>query len=139
EELREVVMLRFAHGFTAAEAATALGIPEGTVKTRQRTALERLRDVLTRGGFASTPALIDLEGSLHQGAAQITVPETVLLTLETAIMASIGPKTAVGSAVLVLLLILLLTGSFGFVGWMMLGGDPPVNSTEQGPLARSQP
>lgn len=43
EELRRVVVLRFFAGYTQAETAAALEIPQGTVATRQRRALELLR------------------------------------------------------------------------------------------------
>lgn len=43
EELRLVVILRFFAGYTQAETAAALEIPQGTVATRQRRALELLR------------------------------------------------------------------------------------------------
>lgn len=42
-ELREVVVLRYFTGLTLAETAQALGIPPGTVSTRQRKALSLLR------------------------------------------------------------------------------------------------
>ena len=43
EELRSVVILRFFAGYTQAETAAALEVPQGTVVTRQRRALELLR------------------------------------------------------------------------------------------------
>lgn len=43
EELRLVVILRFFAGYTQAETAAALDIPQGTVATRQRRALRLLR------------------------------------------------------------------------------------------------
>lgn len=43
EELRAVVVLRFFGGYTQAETAGALDVPQGTVATRQRRALELLR------------------------------------------------------------------------------------------------
>ena len=42
-ELRTVVILRFFSGYTQAETAAALEIPQGTVATRQRRALALLR------------------------------------------------------------------------------------------------
>ena len=38
-----MVILRYFTGYTQAETAAALGIPQGTVATRQRRALELLR------------------------------------------------------------------------------------------------
>ena len=43
EELRTVVILRYFAGYTQAETAAALNIPQGTVATRQRRALRLLR------------------------------------------------------------------------------------------------
>lgn len=43
KELQDVVILRFFAGYTVAETAQALGIPAGTVSTRQRRALQLLR------------------------------------------------------------------------------------------------
>ena len=43
KELKEVVILRYFSGFTLAQTADALQIPQGTVVTRQRRALKLLR------------------------------------------------------------------------------------------------
>ena len=43
EELRAVVILRYFAGYTQAETARALNIPQGTAATRQRRALQLLR------------------------------------------------------------------------------------------------
>ena len=43
EELRSVVILRFFAGYTQTETAAALEIPQGTVATRQRRALQLLK------------------------------------------------------------------------------------------------
>jgi RNA polymerase sigma factor (sigma-70 family) len=43
EELSRIIVLRYFGGYTIAETAEILGIPEGTVSTRTRKALERLR------------------------------------------------------------------------------------------------
>lgn len=52
EELRSVIILRYFAGFTQAETAQSLDIPQGTAATRQRRALELLR--LELGEEAST-------------------------------------------------------------------------------------
>lgn len=46
-ELRAVIVLRFFTGLTLEETARALGIPQGTVSTRQRRALQLLKLELT--------------------------------------------------------------------------------------------
>ena len=43
KELKDVVILRYFTGYTLVETAMALGIPQGTVATRQRKALSLLR------------------------------------------------------------------------------------------------
>lgn len=43
EHLKEVVILRYFSGYTLSEAATALELPQGTVVTRQRRALQLLK------------------------------------------------------------------------------------------------
>jgi len=43
QELREVVILRYFSGFTLAETAECLKIPQGTAATRQRRALQLLK------------------------------------------------------------------------------------------------
>jgi RNA polymerase sigma-70 factor (ECF subfamily) len=43
QKLRAVVILRYFSGYTLSDAAMTLGIPQGTVVTRQRRALELLR------------------------------------------------------------------------------------------------
>lgn len=50
EELRLVIVLRFFAGYTQAETAAALEIPQGTAATRQRRALELLRLELEEEG-----------------------------------------------------------------------------------------
>ena len=42
-ELKEIIILRYFSGFTLAETARSLGIPQGTVVTRQRRALSLLK------------------------------------------------------------------------------------------------
>ena len=42
-ELKEIIILRYFAGFTLSETARSLGIPQGTVVTRQRRALSLLK------------------------------------------------------------------------------------------------
>ena len=46
QELREVVVLAYAHGLTREQIAQALGIPVGTVKTRLRAAVQQMSALL---------------------------------------------------------------------------------------------
>ncbi len=48
--LRETVLLCYTHGLTHEEAAEAMGVPIGTVKSRLHAALENLRTQLGTGG-----------------------------------------------------------------------------------------
>ena len=50
QDLKEVIILRFFTGFTLAETAKSLKIPQGTVVTRQRRALNLLRLELSEEG-----------------------------------------------------------------------------------------
>ena len=52
EDLRTVVILRFFAGYSQVETAQALQIPQGTVATRQRRALQLLRLALGEEGDA---------------------------------------------------------------------------------------
>jgi RNA polymerase sigma-70 factor (ECF subfamily) len=52
QNLRMVVILRYYVGLNSAEVGIALGIPDGTVRTRLRTALEHLRAPLGDALFA---------------------------------------------------------------------------------------
>lgn len=51
-ELKEVVILRFFSGYTLAQTAQSLNIPQGTVVTRQRRALSILKLELTEEEYA---------------------------------------------------------------------------------------
>ena len=57
DDERAVVVLRFHADLSVADTAAALGLPEGTVKTRTRRALARLR----AAGLAAADDLVDAE------------------------------------------------------------------------------
>jgi RNA polymerase sigma-70 factor (ECF subfamily) len=46
ENFRMIVILRYERGLDVAETAQALGLPEGTVKSRTHTAIEKLKKVM---------------------------------------------------------------------------------------------
>jgi RNA polymerase sigma-70 factor (ECF subfamily) len=59
-EQRDTILLRFLHGLGVAATAAAMGVPEETVRTRQRRALARLRAQLApERGPRSIAALLD--------------------------------------------------------------------------------
>lgn len=51
ERMAEVILLRYFHDLTEAEAAARLGVPLGTIKSRAHTGLRKLRELLS-GGWA---------------------------------------------------------------------------------------
>jgi RNA polymerase sigma-70 factor (ECF subfamily) len=55
-EQRQAVELAFFSGLTHVEIASELGVPLGTIKTRIRAAMEKLRISLTQGGLAAESA-----------------------------------------------------------------------------------
>ena len=48
EDLRATVILRFEREMSVADAAAALGVPQGTIKSRTHTALQQLREHMRR-------------------------------------------------------------------------------------------
>lgn len=106
-ELREVVELRFQHGLSRSEIAQALELPEGTVATRQRTALESLRERMELSAPAASLPQLLADGAAHHPSA---VQPLNIVGLEESLMASIRTirnKTAgmAAAAVLGLLLV----------------------------------
>ncbi len=75
EPLRSVVVLCDLEGFSHARASEQLGVPVGTVKSRQARARERLRDRLARRGLAS--GLVGL-GSVRASMLAEAVPASVV-------------------------------------------------------------
>ncbi|MCC6572331.1 MAG: RNA polymerase sigma factor [Planctomycetes bacterium] len=49
EDERQLIVLRFEQDFSVAQAAQALGVPEGTVKSRTFSAIEKLRRLMKPG------------------------------------------------------------------------------------------
>ncbi|MEZ5992033.1 MAG: sigma-70 family RNA polymerase sigma factor [Planctomycetota bacterium] len=125
-ELHEVVLLRYGQGFTAVETADALGIPEGTVKTRQRSAIEKLREKLLSVG--ALPAGLDLEQSMREGAkTSVKVPSSLVTNMEALVMANAGTNAGVTAGILaVVFALLLLVGGVVAVGtsWLVTSERP---------------
>jgi RNA polymerase sigma factor (sigma-70 family) len=69
EKYRTPLMLCLLDGLTHEEAATRLGWPVGTVKTRVRQAKDRLRTRLTRRGFAPTLGAITAAMTVREAQA----------------------------------------------------------------------
>jgi RNA polymerase sigma factor (sigma-70 family) len=70
ERLREAVQLCYVSGLTHEEAARALRLPLGTLKTRLLRAREVLRDRLVRRGLAPVAVLLLLQGMVSGGCAR---------------------------------------------------------------------
>jgi RNA polymerase sigma factor (sigma-70 family) len=77
ERYRVPVVLCHLHGLTQAEAAKQLELPVGTVATRVRRGLDRLRDRLTRRGVALPAAGV---GGLLGASSAPAVPSGLILT-----------------------------------------------------------
>jgi len=71
--LREVVVGLYLEGSTQAELASRMGVPEGTVASRSRTALERLRRLLSRRGLVLGSAALSSQLAAA-GAAAVDLP-----------------------------------------------------------------
>ena len=116
EDLREPLMLRFAHGLSRAEVSRILGLAEGSVATRQRNALEELRGKLRTS--KALPAVVGAEqiGSALSGhpkaAFTFALPSNFKTVVEATVMASIGTK-AVGSLATIGIILLLIGAAVG--------------------------
>ncbi len=111
-DLREVVELRFRFGLSRSEIATALEVPEGTVATRQRTALETLRQRMLPSspvalGIPQLAQLLADPAALDPSAVQ----PLNIAGLEDSLMAGITKirRKAAGLAVAALLVALLVS------------------------------
>jgi len=122
-ELREVIELRFQHGLSRSEIAAALELPEGTVATRQRTALEALRERMAFSAPAAALPQLLTEGAAHHPSV---VQPLDINGLEESLMAGIRTirnKTA-GMAAAALLGLLLLC-AIGISTAMAVTSDNP--------------
>ncbi|NUQ35034.1 MAG: RNA polymerase sigma factor [Planctomycetaceae bacterium] len=131
-DMRLAIELRFGQGLSLKEAAAALDVPMSTLSTNQGRALEELRG---RMALRASPAAMVMLGSLEDvlskglpSSTAIAIPSTVTLSLEGAVMAAIGVKTAKWVAAAV---ILLLLGVGGGVFVVYENGQPdaaPLNA-----------
>lgn len=99
ERYRLVVLMCYAGGVSAADAAERLGWPRGTVLTRLAWAKKRLRARLTRRGVAPAAALTSLAGSVGSvgGAAIATRTAAAAVALA---LGGTGAKELVSERVL---------------------------------------
>ena len=96
EKYRTPLMLCLLDGLTHEQAATRLGWPVGTVKTRVRRAKDRLRVALTRRGLAPSLGAIAAALSAQQASA---MPATLVrATTRAALGFEMGRSTALLSA-----------------------------------------
>ena len=87
--LREPILLCCVENLTYDEAATQLGTTAPAVRGRLARARERLRDRLTRRGFAPTPGALGVWLSVEVASA--AVPKALLMTTTKASMAGTVP------------------------------------------------
>lgn len=139
EQLREVIELRFEFGLSRTETAAALELPEGTVATRQRTALEQLR--LRLATVAPALALPELPGLLR-AAAPSTTPVSIA-GLEASLMNSIQSlqrrTTALVAAVAVAILLLCVVGGAAVAASGPTPQPAPVTAARTLPVTQAPP
>lgn len=129
DELRATLHLRYAQGLTIAETAQAMQVPEGTVSTRQRKALQTLRERM-----ALTLALVPMLGLEETLASAPTASQAVsnatITRMEALVMASIGTKAATNTAILVAAAILLSLGGVATAIVVWPTSPPPTTATQ---------
>ncbi len=96
EKYRTPLMLCLLDGLTHEEAATRLGWPVGTVKTRVRQAKDKLRTRLTRRGFA--PTLGGIVAALTVREAQAIPAALVRATARAGLRHASGKLTTAGAS-----------------------------------------
>ncbi len=98
-DLRAPVVLCYLQGLTHEQAASQLGWPVGTVRSRLARARDRLRADLTRRGIAPSAALVPMFAlnriSLPDGMIETTVKAAMLLTARDAGEAGLISASAV--------------------------------------------
>ena len=141
ERHRAAILLCELEGLSRREAAARLGISEGTLSSRLARAKSRLRDRLTRRGFALSAAA--LASVLAQDAHAVILPPVLVdSTIRVATLVAAGSSLAgvVSTSVAtltegVLKAMLLAKLKFAFLGLVTLA----VVSTSVGVLAQSGP
>ncbi len=99
DRLRIPVVLYYLEGRSYAEAATLLGVPEATVRGRLVRARDRLRDRLTRRGFAPVEASSRLVPPTAPGIPAVP-PGLVALTARAASCVTLAPAGTASSLAL---------------------------------------
>jgi RNA polymerase sigma factor (sigma-70 family) len=116
EKYRAAVVLCYLEGLTHDQAASQLGWPVGTVRSRLAWARERLRSRLVRRGIAPSAAIL---GATAEGRA-VVVPASLI---EATVRAALGRSTAgaVPAAVAALSGEILRRSIMTKLGWMASG------------------
>jgi RNA polymerase sigma-70 factor (ECF subfamily) len=141
--LREVIELRFTFGLSRSEIAATLEIPEGTVATRQKGALETLREQLQSRALApvTLPAVAELL-AVPQSTTPFPVPQMEELVMNAIRNARLKLATLVATAVAAALL-LCISGTLALASALEPAqpGLNPVAAHSQPPQspARSKP
>ncbi|MGE3850700.1 MAG: sigma-70 family RNA polymerase sigma factor [Planctomycetota bacterium] len=77
-EFRDVLLLRFGLGLGVEETAAELDIPVGTVASRQRRGLQRLRQSFALNGLAAPASLLALFSEADAATAAVAAPAPAL-------------------------------------------------------------
>jgi RNA polymerase sigma-70 factor (ECF subfamily) len=102
ERFRSAVVLCYLEGLTHEMAASQLGCPVGTIRSRLATARERLRQRLTRRGVAPAAIPAALSGPPQSSVTELPAPSmpvpvaTVDATLRGALRIGLGQTTLAG-------------------------------------------
>jgi RNA polymerase sigma factor (sigma-70 family) len=120
EPFRTTVLLRYFEGLSAAEIARRLRAPEGTVRWRLKTGLDRLRSALDRENGGDRARWCLLLGPLADPGGGVS---TMLKSILSGIVKSFV-KTVLGLSHAAKLLLAAIVAVAGVGGWLRFGPHP---------------